>query len=1489
MSLSLLVVALKMQCAQAQIVVYTNDFTGPDGFPPAGFALLSGNTDFSPGSNASVQMGGVVGSVALTSNELSTWVSVEPIVGITNKGYALASSPISAYIAPFNPILTSNTYIIGWNFNIRTSLPATGFGTGFDNAAVILACTDPNTRSAGNGYAVTFDPTSPTDLQIIRYTGGLTGTITPIVTSTVSLGAGTDYASVGVRYDPDLDKWSLFVRDDGSAGFADPGTGILSLGGEAVDATYTSATMTSFGFYGNYSVAYTGLGPDVENGYYDSYEVTLYCGSITGESIICIGSTTGLTHPLAGGTWSSSNTAIATVDASGLVTGISAGDVDITYTIGTCTLVLSMTVLSTIGPAPITGTASICIGGTTTLSAVPPPVGTWSSSAAATASVDAAGVVTGIVAGTAIISYAIPSGCNSRLTVTVNPDPTAITGTLSVCEGATQTLSSTPAGGTWSSGTASVATINASTGVVSGLTTGTSTIIYTSAAGCTTSAVVTVNTAPTAITASGSLTVCVGNTLALGSTPAGGVWSAAATGAVSIDAAGVVTGLVAGTNVVSYTAIGCYRTGIVTVNPAVAAITGSATTCIGRNTPLANSVSGGTWSSSTPAVGTISTVGQVTGLTAGTTTITYTVSAGCAATLVVTVNTPPGAITGNAAVCLGATSALASAPLAGTWSSSNTPVATISAAGVVGGVATGTSVISYITPDGCNATRIVTVNPLPGAITGTAVVCVLENITPAATPAGGTWSSSNITIGTVNTGSGTVTGIAGGTFTLTYTRLGCNSTRTITVNALPSTFTPAGPTTVCVGLTTTLNSTPTPGTWSSSNTTVASVVTGTGVVTGNVAGTALISYTANVTGCVRTRTITVNALPAAIGGTTSICPGSSATLTNTSTPGTWSSSDPGIATINTGTGVLGGVVAGTSTVTYTQNTGCIRTTVVSVSAAPPAIITPIGDTNLCPGGFVTLTSSTSPGVTYEWFNSGVLIPGAATPTYIANASGAYQVRVNVAVGCSSLSIPVIVSVNPATATITVPGGTTSTCSGTPIILNANPGAGLTYQWELGGSPIALATAATYNAALGGIYTVRVTNAFGCWAVSAPESIVVNPTPSNVVTASGPLTFCNGSSVTLSAVAGYTYQWYNSLGAIAGAVGATYTATTPEDYYVEVTGTGACTGTSAISTVVVNPLPDVSITPGGTRVFCAGGNVLLDAAPGYGYQWYRNGIAITGANAQSYLAFAAGGYRVEVTDLGTGCTDMTHADTVVTVISSPTSLPLTPSKFCWGGSSLLSTSVSGLGSALSYQWFFNGVAIPGAVGSSYSAGVSGNYHCRISVPGSCTITTNTVPVTEVPLPDPPITFNGTIFQTGNYYVAYQWYKNLVLIPGATSNTTPATSDGNYKVAVTDTNGCQSVSSVYVLTGWKGGSPTTGVTSVNSTDISIFPNPAKLTVNVVCTAQIRTVISGIDGRSLIDVQNEHTIDISNLADGMYIITVYGADNALLKTQKLIKQAE
>ncbi|MCF8451256.1 MAG: T9SS type A sorting domain-containing protein [Taibaiella sp.] len=377
---------------------------------------------------------------------------------------------------------------------------------------------------------------------------------------------------------------------------------------------------------------------------------------------------------------------------------------------------------------PITGALNVCEGATTTLSNTVTG-GTWTSAATGIATIGAAtGIVSGVAAGTAAITYTDGTDF-AYATVTVNALPAAITGIPVLCTGSSTTLASASPGGMWSSSNIFVAVVGSTTGLVTGVSGGTTTITYTLATGCIRTVNFTVN--PLSVISGGSSTVCVGTSTLPSYSPMGGMYTSSAPAIASVSFSGVITGVSVGTATITYNVGGCPATRVVSVNPAIGTITGTPTVCTGLTTTLGCSTTGGAWTSNNAAVATVGTSsGIVTGVSVGTTTISYHVS-GCSISVVVTVSTSPGTITGTATVCAGASTTLSTTSgFGGTWSSSATSVATIGTGGVVAGVASGTSTISYSAGSCGLATRIVTVTstcsgtPVTGAISAsTSLVC----------------------------------------------------------------------------------------------------------------------------------------------------------------------------------------------------------------------------------------------------------------------------------------------------------------------------------------------------------------------------------------------------------------------------------------------------------------------------------------------------------------------------------------------------------------------------------------------------------------------------------------------------------------------------------------------------------------------------------------------------------------------------------------------
>ncbi|MFM7637635.1 MAG: Ig-like domain-containing protein, partial [Crocinitomicaceae bacterium] len=319
-------------------------------------------------------------------------------------------------------------------------------------------------------------------------------------------------------------------------------------------------------------------------------------------------------------------------------------------------------------------------------------------------------------------------------------------------------------------------------------------------------------------------------------------------------------------------------------------ISGANSVCVGATTQLTGSETAATsnaWVSSPASIVTVSTSGLVTGVAAGTATITYTNNNGCSSTLSVTVNANP-TITGSTSLCVGGTSQLTGSGTAATsnaWVSSNTSVATVSNTGLVTPLSSGTTTITYTNNNGCQAAAIITVTPSPSASISYAGSPYCSSIT-AAQPVtltgttGGTYSSTTGLALSASTGSITPSSSTPGTYTITYTTPasgGCSAfttTTTVTITAAPTASVSYSGSSFCTSVSTAQSVTLT-GTGSYTGGTYSSVPSGltintnTGAITPNTStpGTYTITYTTPASGgcsaVTATTTVTITAIPTA--------------------------------------------------------------------------------------------------------------------------------------------------------------------------------------------------------------------------------------------------------------------------------------------------------------------------------------------------------------------------------------------------------------------------------------------------------------------------------------------------------------------------------------------------------------------------------------------------------------------------------------------------
>ncbi len=283
-------------------------------------------------------------------------------------------------------------------------------------------------------------------------------------------------------------------------------------------------------------------------------------GPILGPSAVCIGSSISLTDAVAGGTWSSSN--LRANITGGHVTGISPGLDTIRYSFGVCPISATVSRIISVDTVPVlsplAGPSIVCAEGSVTLTDSVTG-GIWNSVFTTIATVSGTGIVEGLTAGIDTISYTVTNSCGTatvKKTISVNPLPVAgaISGTGSVCVGATITLTDTSPGGIWSSLYTGIATVSAG-GLVMGVSAGIDSIKYSVTNICGTDNVfhtVTVNPLPYAGTISGSDSICRGDTSSMINTVTGGDWYISDPTIATISGTGLISGISVGTDIVWY-------------------------------------------------------------------------------------------------------------------------------------------------------------------------------------------------------------------------------------------------------------------------------------------------------------------------------------------------------------------------------------------------------------------------------------------------------------------------------------------------------------------------------------------------------------------------------------------------------------------------------------------------------------------------------------------------------------------------------------------------------------------------------------------------------------------------------------------------------------------------------------------------------------------------------------------------------------------------
>jgi gliding motility-associated-like protein len=465
---------------------------------------------------------------------------------------------------------------------------------------------------------------------------------------------------------------------------------------------------------------------------------------------------------------------------------------------------------------------------------------------------------------------------------------------------------------------------------------------------------------------------------------------------------------------------------------------------------------------------------------------------------------------------------------------------------------------------------------------------------------------------------------------------------------------------------------------------------------------------------------------------------------------------------NGGTIAINGLTAGQVFTFQVQDANGCPKTVTGTFTGPPTLTYP--SATYCKNG--ANPSPTVVGVAGGTYTStaGLVFVSAATGVInlTTSTAGTYTVTYTTpAVPGPVCTATFVITINPLPI-IAVPDQTV--CAGTAVTLSGN--GATTYTWTGGvTNGVAFTPAATAT------YTVTGTiTATGCTNTD-PATITVNPLP--IVGAGVDQTVCAGVAVTLSGSGASTYTWNNGV-----TNGVAFTPAATATYTVTGTSAAGCINTDQV-VVTVNPIPVVSAGPDAS--ICTGGSTTLTASGATTYSWAPGG-QLTAAITVSPVATTT--YTVTGTSLGCTASD---AVTVTILANAPINAGLDVA-ICIGASTTL-TATGGV----TYAWD-NGLGI----GNNFvvSPLVTTTYTVVGTNAGGCT-GTDAMTVTVNPLPivgagvDQTVCAGTAVTLSGSGASTYTWNNGVT---NAVAFTPIATN--TYTVTGTDANGCVNTDQVLV---------------------------------------------------------------------------------------------
>ncbi|AFC23222.1 T9SS type A sorting domain-containing protein [Saprospira grandis] len=411
--------------------------------------------------------------------------------------------------------------------------------------------------------------------------------------------------------------------------------------------------------------------------------------------------------------------------------------------------------------------------------------------------------------------------------------------------------------------------------------------------------------------------------------------------------------------------------------------------------------------------------------------------------------------------------------------------------------------------------------------------------------------------------------------------------------------------------------------------------------------------------------------------------------------------------------------------------GCKGQASVNLDYYPFTAARIIPDTaKICANTGALLTVIDCPGCSYVWDPPTTSLASSNNEQILADIAGVYDVEISDQYGCPTILQK---DVQPG-AYLTPPiyaediNGVIrpSICNGRPVVIRSIPRASCSscqYSWSDG-------TTGPFTFAMGtGTYSVTVTDVVSGCEGRSNDLVIESSSLAVPQIDADPYNICGTNPAILQVdnpCLGCTYSWYetDNNGTISSSVVGTGTVLSLPNvadtgsYIVQVTDTLACEEESAVADIGVGTTTPPVITGTGSKL-CGTNTITLstNSCVDCHYQWYLNAAVIPGATSSSYVANQAGVFSVEL-QYPNSCIHKSSDYTITFEAFNP-KVDSTDLYLCNGAA--VSLEIIGsyeLPPNWSYQWYYNGVQIPGSNGYTHSASQAGTYFLEVVNASGC---------------------------------------------------------------------------------------------------------------------------------------------------------------------------